>query len=172
MALTSVERDPGSMRSASPALRLVLLVILSVTLMVLDHRNQHLIEVRKALAVALHPVEILVGAPFTLSRSISDSFADRGSLQEENQRLQREALVLNARLQRMTALEAENARLRALLDSTAKVGDDILIAEIMSVDMNPFRNMIVVNKGGADDAYVGQAVIDADGVVGQITRDQ
>ncbi len=59
-----------------------------------------------------------------------------------------------------------------MLDSTAKVGDSILIAEIVSVDMNPYRNMIVVNKGGQDGAYVGQAVIDADGIVGQITRDR
>ncbi len=62
--------------------------------------------------------------------------------------------------------------MRVLLESTAKVGDRILIAEIMSVDMNPFRHSIVVNKGSRDEVYVGQALIDAQGVVGQITRDQ
>jgi rod shape-determining protein MreC len=72
----------------------------------------------------------------------------------------------------MAALEAENARLRALLDSTTKVDDSILIAEIVSVDMNPYRNMIVVNKGSDEGVYMGQAIIDADGIVGQITRDR
>jgi rod shape-determining protein MreC len=72
----------------------------------------------------------------------------------------------------MAALEAENARLRALLDSTSRIDDSILIAEIVSVDMNPFRNMLVVNKGSRDGVYVGQALIDADGIVGQITRDR
>ncbi|NIM31733.1 MAG: rod shape-determining protein MreC, partial [Pseudomonas stutzeri] len=67
---------------------------------------------------------------------------------------------------------AENARLRALLDSTEKVGDRVLIAEILSVDMDPFRHRILVNKGSADGVYVGQALIDAEGVVGQVTRDQ
>jgi rod shape-determining protein MreC len=90
----------------------------------------------------------------------------------DNRRLNQEALVQNARLQRMAALEAENARLRALLDSTVKVGDSILIAEIVSIDMNPYRNMIVINKGGHDGVYVGQALIDADGIVGQVTRDR
>ena len=150
MALTSVERDPGSFRSASPALRLILLVILSVTLMVLDHQNQHLIGVRKILSVALQPIQALVSAPSSISRNVSRTVASRADLRAENLLLRQEALVVNARLQRMTALEAENARLRALLDSTARVDDSILIAEIVSVDMNPFRNTIVINKGGRD----------------------
>ncbi|MDP6435628.1 MAG: rod shape-determining protein MreC [Gammaproteobacteria bacterium] len=172
MALTTVEREPGSFRTASPGLRLILLCILSITLMVLDHRNEHLVGVRKALSVALYPVQLLVSAPFDISNSVSESLATRTQLQEDNKRLRQEALIRSARLQRMAALEAENARLRALLDSTVIVGDEILIAEIVSVDMNPFRNMLVINKGGSDGVYIGQALIDADGIVGQITRDR
>jgi len=115
---------------------------------------------------------VLVSAPFDLGRALSESVSSRDTLQAENQHLREEALILSARLQRMAALQAENARLRALLDSTAKVGEDMLIAEIVSVDMNPFRNQIVVNRGGQDGVFVGQPVIDADGVVGQITRDR
>jgi len=172
MALTNVEREPGQFRNASPGLRLLLLCVIAITLMVLDHRNQYLTGVRKGLSVLLYPVEVLVSAPFDLGRALSDSVTTRDALREENRKLRDAALVQNARLQRMAALEAENARLRALLDSTAKVGEDMLIAEIMSVDMNPFRHMILVNRGGRDGVAVGQPVIDADGVVGQITRDR
>ncbi|MBS93475.1 MAG: rod shape-determining protein MreC [Chromatiales bacterium] len=172
MALTTVEREPGSFRSASPGLRLILFCILSITLMVLDHRNEHLVGVRKALAVTLYPVQLLVSAPFDIRRTVSESMATRSQLQEENLTLRQEVLIRSVRLQRMAALEAENARLRALLDSTEIVGDQILIAEIVSVDMNPFRNMLVINKGGSDGIYIGQALIDADGIVGQITRDR
>lgn len=172
MALTSVEREPGQLRSASIGVRFILLLILAIALMVLDHRNEHLVEVRKDLAALLHPVQLLVSAPTKISRSVSESFTSRDRLAEENRRLQQEALILNARMLRMEALEAENARLRALLDSTKKVGDQILIAEILSVDLNPFRNMILINRGSDDGAYVGQAVIDANGVIGQITRDR
>jgi rod shape-determining protein MreC len=172
MALTTVDREPGRIRGASPGFRLLLISILSITLMVLDHGNQHLIQVRKALSILLYPVELMVSVPFELSRRASETLASRTLLIEENQRLHQEALVQNARLQRMAALEAENARLRALLDSTTKVDDSILIAEIVSVDMNPYRNMIVVNKGSDEGVYIGQAIIDADGIVGQITRDR
>lgn len=172
MALTPVDREPGQLRSVSPGFRLFLLSILAVTLMVLDHGNEHLTNVRKGLSVLLLPVEILVSAPFEIGSTMSEAMDTRADLREENRRLKQDALIQNARLQRMAALEAENARLRALLDSTEKVGDSILIAEIVSVDMNPYRNMIVVNKGGQDGVYVGQAVIDADGIVGQISRDR
>ncbi len=172
MALTSVEREPGQLRSASTGVRFILLLILAVTLMVLDHQNQHLVEVRKDLAAMLHPIQLLVSAPSNISRRVTESVTSRSNLLAENVSLKRGALILNARMLRMTALEAENARLRALLDSTKKVGDNILIAEILSVDLNPFRNMILINRGSNDGAYVGQAVIDADGVIGQIIRDR
>jgi rod shape-determining protein MreC len=172
VALSTVDREPGRIRSASPGFRLLITAVLSITLMVLDHGNQHLIQVRMALSVLLRPVEILVSAPFELSQSASESMASRSSLIADNRQLNQEALIQNARLQRMAALEAENARLRALLDSTSKVGDSILIAEIVSVDMSPYRNMIVVNRGSKKGVYAGQAVIDADGIIGQITRDR
>ncbi|MGI9290658.1 MAG: rod shape-determining protein MreC [Gammaproteobacteria bacterium] len=172
MALSTIDREPGLFRQTSPGFRLLIATVLSITLMVLDHGNEHLIEVRKALSLLLLPVEYMVSAPFELSRDASESMTTRSTLLEENRRLNQAALVQNARLQRMAALEAENARLRALLDSTSKVGDEILIAEIMSVDMNPFRNMILINRGSTEGVYAGQALIDADGIVGQVTRDR
>jgi rod shape-determining protein MreC len=172
MALTTVESEPGRFRSSSPGLRLVLLCILSIVLMVLDQRNQLLVDVRKGLAVAAYPIQSLVSAPFSAGRDLSDSFTSQATLLAENEQLRQRELLQNSRLQRMAALEAENARLRALLESTVKIDANIVIAEIVSVDMNPFRNMIVINKGSRDNAFVGQPLIDADGVVGQITRDR
>jgi rod shape-determining protein MreC len=172
VALSTIDREPGRIRQTSPGFRLFITAVLSITLMVLDHNNQHLTEVRKALSVLLLPVEFLVSAPFELSRNASESMTSRSELMAENLLLNQTALVQNARLQRMAALEAENARLRALLDSTSKVGDSILIAEIVSVDMNPYRNLIVINRGSSEGVYVGQALIDADGIIGQIIRDR
>jgi rod shape-determining protein MreC len=150
----------------------VLICALSITLMVLDNRNEHLKDVRRLLNVVTYPILVVIDAPFALGHWIRDSVRTLSTLQTENEVLNRALTINNARLQRLAALEAENIRLRALLDSTAKVGDRVLIAEIMSVDMDPFRHRIVVNKGSYDGVTVGQAMIDADGIVGQITRDQ
>jgi rod shape-determining protein MreC len=172
MALNTPDRDQRAFREPSPGLRLVIFCLLAITLMVLDQRNQHLRDVRRILSAATYPIRVLIDAPFAVSRWASESISTQAALQNDNASLKKRITIQSARLQTLAALEAENARLRSLLDSTAKVGDRVLIAEIMSVDMDPFRHRIVVNKGGQDDVFVGQAIIDAEGIVGQVTRDQ
>ena len=171
MTLRTADSDHRAFRDASPGLRLVLICIFSIGVMALDNQNRHLEGVRQILAASIYPIRLLVDAPFSIGRWLSDNFATRNTLITENDQLKRKILIHNARLQRMASLEAENARLRTLLDSTAKVGDRVLIAEIMSVDMNPFRHMIVVNRGSVDGIQVGQAMIDGQGIIGQVIRD-
>ena len=77
-------------------------------------------------------------------------------------------MLIDAELQRLTALEAENARLRDLLDARQQVTRAVRVAEIMAVDANPFRHTLTIDVGTADGAYDGQAVIDADGIIGQL----
>lgn len=172
MALSTPDSDQRDFRDTSPGLRLVLLCFFSVALMVLDNQNQHIQDVRRYLSAATYPIRLLVDAPFSFGNWVGESLSTGATLRAENRQLHEKILAQNARLQRMAALDAENARLRALLESTAKVGDRVLIAEIMSVDMNPFRHQIVVNKGSIHEVYVGQALIDAEGIVGQVIRDQ
>ncbi len=172
MALSTPDSDQRAFRNTGYGLRLIVLCILSVAIMVLDHNNDHLQTVRRILSAAVHPVRLVIDAPFSLGHWIGDSTATRSELTNENRRLKDQNLIQSARLQRLVALEAENTRLRALLDSTAKVSGRVLVGEILSVDMNPFRHHITINKGSNDGIYVGQALIDADGIIGQVVRDQ
>ena len=157
-------------RGPSLGTRLFLLGIFSILLMYLDHQRGHLQTVREALSVAVYPIRVVVDLPARALWWASDSLAIRASLLAENQRLRREGLETRIRLQRLEALEAENGRLRALLESTPHLPDRVLIAEIMSVDLDPFRHRLVIDKGSRDEVYVGQAMLDADGIVGQVTR--
>jgi rod shape-determining protein MreC len=145
-----------------------LLAGLSILLLVTDHRNNHLDAVRKAIGATVYPLRVIVDAPVSLWRWIGATTSSRNELQLENSRLNAERLLTQARLQRYAALEAENTRLRAMLEATASVRDQVRVAEIMSVSSNPFRHVLVVDKGTRDGVYDGQALIDADGVVGQI----
>jgi rod shape-determining protein MreC len=172
MALTTPESEPRLFYGPGPGLRLLLIAGACIALMVLDHRDQHLKEIRRYLGAAVHPLQQLADAPFAAGRWVSENFATRTELIAQNRKLSRNLLIQNASLQRMATLEAENTRLRALLESTEKVGDQVLVAEILSVDMDPLRHRIVINKGSKSGAFVGQALIDASGVVGQIVRDQ
>jgi len=150
--------------------RFVLLAIVCLALMLLDHQEDHLRRVRQGLALAVYPIQVVVDLPFALWRSASESLSERSALLLENERLKREQFNADYRLQRLATLEMENARLRELLDSTARLDGRVLIAEILSVDLDPYRQRFVVNRGLADGVFVGQALLDARGVVGQIVE--
>jgi rod shape-determining protein MreC len=154
----------------SAGARFLLLAVVCVALMILDSREQHLVRVRQALTVVVSPVRVLVDLPFRTWYSVRDTFAARDVLITENQQFRRERLTTEARLQRLEALEMENARLRELLDSTALVASRALVAEILAVDLDPYRQRFDLNRGFVDDVFVGQALIDAQGVVGQVVR--
>ncbi len=163
-------RGSSSTPARIPALgvRLLILLFLSIVLMVLDHRQNHLGAVRKAISVAVYPIQLVVDAPFRLWDWIRESTRSRNQLQLELSHLQAERLITKAQLQQLSALKAENARLRDLLEARSRVRDDIRVAGIMAVDANPYRHNIVIDIGEREGAYDGQAIIDAVGVIGQV----
>ncbi len=168
MAPALTDNRHRSPNSPALGLRFLLLAGLSILLLVTDHRNNHLDTVRKAIGATVYPLRVVVDAPVSLWRWIGDTTASRNELKLENSRLNVQRLLTRARLQRYAALEAENTRLRAILEATTRVRDQVRIAEIMSVSSDPYRHVIVVDKGTNDGVFDGQAIIDADGVVGQI----
>ncbi|MBV2091510.1 MAG: rod shape-determining protein MreC [Candidatus Thiodiazotropha sp. (ex Ctena orbiculata)] len=157
-------------QGASITTRLVVAALMSISLMVLDHRYNHLESLRSALSVLLYPVQYLASLPLLLSESASDAIVSRSELEDQRERLHQENLQLRARLQKFEALEAENMRLRGLLDSSFKVGDRVLIAEIIAVEQDPFRQQVLINKGKNSGLFEGQPVLDAHAVVGQVTH--
>jgi rod shape-determining protein MreC len=153
-----------------PALgvRALACIAASVVLMVVDHRQNHLDTFRKAIGAAVYPMQIVVDAPFRLWNWLGESVADRNALQMQVARLEAERLLTRAELLQLTALRAENDRLRTLLDARPRSRDEIRVAEIMAVDANPYRHTIVIGIGSSDGVYDGQAVVDANGVIGQV----
>lgn len=149
-------------------LNLALLVALSVGLMVVDHRYQHLETARSFLAGAIAPLRYAVNMPSEWLGWTSQQVTSRGDLIDRVNELERTNLELRARQQRMVTLQAENRRLRALLESSAKRDDRVRVGELLSVDLDPYRQQVVINKGERDGVYRGQPVIDAHGVMGQV----
>lgn len=142
--------------------------LVSIVIMVVDHRQQHLDDLRSALSLLLYPVQQLTTLPRTGGEWLAEGFTSRRDLQEENANLKTQQILLQAQLQKLDALQAENIRLRDLLDSSIRVGEKVLIAEILSVDLNPFNRQIVINKGTRHGVYAGQPLLDAEGVMGQV----
>ena len=158
------------LRAPSVAAKSIFLIIISIVLMVLDRQGGHLDAVRRTLSVVVYPVQAAVDLPYRFIDWVSENLAARNSLIDENRKLKREQLEMSAALQRLAALETENQRLRELMESSARVPNRILVAELLQVDLDPFRHRVLINKGAGDGAHTGQPIIDAYGVAGQITN--
>jgi rod shape-determining protein MreC len=146
----------------------VVAVVLSLTLLILDHRYHHLQQLRSALAFVTYPLHYLADLPFNASRWLSEATSTREQLQTDNHDLREENLRLRAELQKYEALQAENMRLRDLVDSSFKVGDRVLVAELSSVDLDPYKQQVIINKGAISGVFEGQPVLDAHAVMGQV----
>jgi rod shape-determining protein MreC len=136
--------------------------------MVVDHRQHHVETLRSAISILIYPIQYLVNLPVAVGQWMGESVSTRENLLEENERLRMQHLLFKAQLQKLTALQVENIRLRELLQSSKKVGENVLIAELLAVDLDPFSRQIVINKGSTDNVYLGQPVLDAEGIMGQI----
>ncbi len=144
------------------------MILLGLALMVLDHRVNDFQTVRNALTTATYPVQVVVDAPIRGASRVMESFTRREDLITENRLLRSENAELRARQLRFDALQMENNRLRALLKTAEQTEGRVEIAQLLAVDLDPFRQQIVLSKGHADGVYPGQPVIDAHGVIGQV----
>jgi len=144
------------------------MAVISVVLMTADHRAGHMESVRAVLSTLVYPLQYAVHLPIGGTAWVVENLSSRTDLIAENQRLKIERLRLQARLEKLVELEAENRRLRTLMHSSVKTGEKVLIAELLSVDMNPFSRRIVLNKGQRDGVYSGQSLVDSQGVMGQV----
>lgn len=145
-------------------------MVLSVVLMLADHRHHQMERVRALLSNVTAPLHFLASTPILAGEWLTQQFGSRELLLEENASLRRQNLRLMAQQQKLLSLESENMRLRDLLDSSFKVGERVLIAELLAVDLDPYRQQVVIDKGSVSGVYNGQAVLDANAVMGQVVN--
>jgi rod shape-determining protein MreC len=161
--------DPSG-RTTGLLLRCVLYSLLALGLIIVDKRYDHLGQIRRLLSVVAYPVQVAVASPFEGWDWFRESVTTRDALRADKTRLEGELRLAQFRLQRFAALEAESERLRSLRESTAEVADRFVIGKIMDVDLDAFRERVLVDKGAHDGIYIGQAVLDSGGVFGQVAR--
>lgn len=164
-------------RKPSTLFRLAAAVVLSIILMSVDHRVHHLESVRGLLSTMLYPLHLAIHLPIRMGDWLSKRLSTRQTMLQENARMREELIRARSRLKRLTELEAKNRRLRDLLISSSKLNSPpgtaryALVAELISVDKNPLSRRLVLNVGNRAGVLPGQTVvIDADGVMGQVTH--
>ncbi len=138
--------------------------------MVVDARFDVLKPVRSQMGLVLMESYWITDLPQRAWQGVAGQFGSRTELIAENEKLKTEALLLQGRLQKLAALTEQNVRLRELLNSSALVNEKVEVAELIGVDPNPFTHRILINKGERDGVFLGQPVLDARGLMGQVVE--
>ena len=162
-----VASRPGEVAST---LRLLAYLALAIVLVVLDHRGGWLSQARARADVVTQPLWWLASLPGRLGTRVQDDAVSRARLMDENRQLRNDLLIANARLTRLQAAATDNAQLRALLGAADRRGLDVQLAPILDIDLDPTRQRLVLGIGSREDVRIGQAVIDAGGLMGQIIQ--
>lgn len=144
------------------------MVVLSLSLMWLDSNHSWLQAARYHLGFVIAPTQGLAQVPHVLYSWFEESGANQQQLLKENKQLTARNLVLELKMQRLGALEAENINLRELLNASEKVDDRVLVTSVIALDPDPFSQQVLINKGGEDGVFIGQPVLDAYGLLGQV----
>jgi rod shape-determining protein MreC len=133
-----------------------------------DSRFGYLEQVRFGLGYATAPIYWVADIPARVSFWIDDVFVSHTDLVEENERLREQLLVAQRELQLLESLASENSRLLALEAASQVIQGEVLPAEIINVSPDPYSKRVLINKGARDRVFVGQALLDANGLMGQV----
>jgi rod shape-determining protein MreC len=160
--------NPIFKHGPSPQYRVILMLICSALLIFFDHKMTSFERVRGYLQSLVSPLQYLATAPKQLLDWSVDNMVTKKQLVEDNKTLKMNELVYKERAIQLRIVQQENDRLRALLHSPVRVNVKTMLAEILSVDGDPYSQQVVINRGANDDVHEGQAIVDDQGVVGQI----
>jgi len=138
--------------------------------MIADHHYHRVDKLRAYLSQIVSPLQKGVDGVMQTGTAVYQSVITHQKLVQENELLKKEQFIQSAKLQKLMSLEAENIRLRALLKSSPRVGENLLVAEIIRVDSDPLNHRVLLNKGTREGVYIGQPVIDEEGIMGEVTE--
>ncbi|MPV86423.1 rod shape-determining protein MreC [Ostreibacterium oceani] len=165
-----VKKKPRKITQTELTALTIVLLALSITLMVLDGQKR-ISFLRDSIQISLAtPVKIASAWPATLVTSTRQYFVNKSALSQQNAELQKEVAWLKAGLANQSVLEAENRRLKQLLDSSANYNHPVQIAEVIDSFIDANKHQLEINKGTESGTSKGQVVIDENGLVGQVTE--
>lgn len=161
---------PLFIKGPSLGVRFFALTVLSIVLMVVDARFAALKPLRSQLGLLLTPLYYVAELPIRAWDTVYLQLSSRADLIAQNERLRAEALLAMRKLQKLAALTEQNVRLRELLNSSELLDERVLVAELIGIDPNAFSQRILIDKGERDGVFLGQPVLDATGLMGQVVE--
>ncbi|WP_133131306.1 rod shape-determining protein MreC [Legionella yabuuchiae] len=169
MISSQLNKHPGLFsKGRHRAVSFVLALLLSLGLMIADYHYHYLNAVRSGFSLFVAPLQYAVDYPVRVIGWIQSLVSSKTALIDENIQLRYRQTMLENQLQKLMVLRHENSQLKELLNASSSVNARTMAAQILAVETTSSRQLLVLNKGSREGVFVGQPVLDAKGVVGQI----
>ena len=160
--------NPIFKNGPSPQHRLMMVLCCSALLIFFDYKMNSFESARSYLQSIVSPLQYLANSPKQMLNWLGENLSSRQKLLDENEQLKAQQIIFQQQAMQLDILKQENERLRALLASPLKADLKKMVAEIISVDSDPYSHQVVINRGVNNGVYEGQPVLDDVGVVGQV----
>ncbi len=147
---------------------MLFLALIAVAIMFFDYRSPYVKTLHSKLSVLAFPIQVIVDEPIKWIHWATTTLKLQRQLLEDNAKLHAQQLVMESKLQKLLTLEKENAQLRQLLQSTSLANGKVISARLLAVALNPATQQVIIDRGSGDELYLGQPVLDAYGVLGQV----
>ncbi len=163
MAFTIFSKQPLALR------RTAIVVFIAIVLMLLDSKDPTWFQpLRSTTHAAMQPVYQMSAYPAFFTNWVAGTAESKEALRRENIELKAQLALTKAQVLQQDYLIAQNARLQGILSATQPDHFNLVLSQVIGVDSNPLRQIIVINKGQKDGVAIGQTVIDEKGVMGQV----
>jgi rod shape-determining protein MreC len=146
----------------------VFALLLAFAMMIADNYYRPIHHLRSGFSLFLAPIQYAVDYPVRVFGSIQSMVRSKKALIDENIQLHYQQTMLEAQLQKLLVIRNENSQLKELLLASSNATTPAMAAQILAVDTTTSRQLLVINKGKRDGVFIGQAVLDAKGVMGQV----
>ena len=168
--MRSAETAPLFGEGGVGTVRLIAYLALAVIVMVVDNQGHWLQQARDKASLLIEPIYRIAAMPSDVARSVGTAVTSQQTLIDENRDLRQSLLLAQVRLNRLNTLSDQNQRLQGLLEAQKRLGMSVQLARLIDIDLDPSRRRIVIDAGSNQGATVGQPVIDAFGLMGQLVE--
>lgn len=157
-------------RQMGPTTRLFIWLLVGATCVVADTRYQTLDGLRSGFSLLLQPMREVMRVPNEFAAELGGFFVRHRLLQQERDALLAERVRLAVSVNTAKELNRENAELRALLQLQSRPGQKTVHAALLYKGHDWFAQRITLDEGASAGLRAGLPVVDAAGLVGQVSR--
>ena len=154
----------------SPILPFFLLLLISISLMSYDHRYNINYNIKQYISALNAPIKFIINTPSTITQNLKIYLSNQEALHKKIKSQRNEINLLRLDAQKLQSLENENTNLRKILQIKEIVKKEIIIAEIVLPNQINGIPQVIINKGAKDNIKPGTAVMNSQGLIGQVTQ--